>query len=79
MRHLPLSHLLLSAVLASCQVLFLPPAVLSVFGAGIHCAAENSVYYKLEKLIHAATGVEPRCWNETDYSWQEQERPSASA
>jgi hypothetical protein len=27
----------------------------------------------LEKAVHALTGVEPRCWNEPDYGWVEEE------
>lgn len=39
--------------------------------------AENSFWRKLELFIQEKTGVEPRCWHETDYSWTEQERPDA--
>jgi hypothetical protein len=41
-------------------------------------AAEKSVYHKLERFIHATTGVEPRSWKEPLASWQEQERPGSS-
>lgn len=38
---------------------------------------EKSAWRRLELFILARTGVEPRCWYEPDYSWQEQERPTA--
>ena len=55
------------------------PPVLLTCPPALRCAtAEKSVYHKLERLIHAATGVEPRSWQEPLASWQEQERPGSA-
>lgn len=31
--------------------------------------AEDAFFRRLEKGVHAATGAEPRCWNEPNYAW----------
>ncbi|CAL5223346.1 g5849 [Coccomyxa viridis] len=35
--------------------------------------SDASFFRKLERFVLAKTGVEPRCWHEPDYSWQEAE------
>lgn len=31
----------------------------------------DGFFRRLERFVAARTGVEPRCWHEPDYSWQE--------
>ena len=33
--------------------------------------SDAGFFRRLERLVAARTGVEPRCWHEPDYSWQE--------
>jgi ubiquitin-conjugating enzyme E2 variant len=33
---------------------------------------QKSFFRRLEHFVKARTGVEPRCWHEPDYSWQEE-------
>ena len=33
---------------------------------------DKSFFRKLERFVHSKTGVEPRCWHEPDYTWQEE-------
>lgn len=39
----------------------------------LDAGGDKSFFRRLERLVHAKTGVEPRCWHEPDYSWQEVE------
>lgn len=32
--------------------------------------ADSGAFRRLERLVHSATGVEPRCWNEPAYEWE---------
>jgi ubiquitin-conjugating enzyme E2 variant len=38
----------------------------------------TQAFRHFERFIHSTTGVEPRCWHEPEYDWQEQERPATS-
>jgi len=33
---------------------------------------KKSFFRNLENFVVAKTGVEPRCWHEPDYTWQEE-------
>ena len=39
--------------------------------------SESSFFRRLERAIHARTGVEPRCWREPAYGWEEERQLEA--
>lgn len=42
--------------------------------------SDSGVFRRLERAVHAATGVEPRCWHEPSYEWESMEaQPSRSS
>jgi ubiquitin-conjugating enzyme E2 variant len=40
--------------------------------------SQQGFFRRLERAVHNWTGVEPRCWHEPTYAWEE-DRPSAPA
>lgn len=39
----------------------------------LDAGGDHSFFRRLERFVKARTGVEPRCWHEPNYSWQEME------
>ena len=40
--------------------------------------ADDGFFRHLERIVHRATGAEPRCWHEPQYEWKEdKDRPDA--
>lgn len=40
-------------------------------GAGmLQNGSNNGAFRRLERLVHAVTGMEPRCWSEPSYEWE---------
>ena len=46
--------------------------VSGVWNPILDAGGDNSFFRRAERFVHKKTGVEPRCWHEPDYSWQEE-------